>query len=517
MNFTQEDKQQIKEKGLTEEKVLKQLEIFRRGNIAVNILAAATAGKGIQQVTENQKKELIQFYEDKKSQLEILKFVPASGAATRMFKDLHTFLADFHPENETLSEYLSRAENKNLNRFFSELNKLPFYEKAFSIAREAQPGFDSFSEDAKKYELVRTMLFSSGLNLNEIPKGLVPFHNYGNYAATAFEEHLIETAKYAEVNGLVKLHFTVSEGDKEKFEVEFDEIINRIKKQIKVDFEITYSYQNPETDTLAANEDFKPFRMDDGAMFFRPGGHGALIDNLNQLSADLIFIKNIDNVVVDSKLEEIAEYKKLLAGKLLELQEKIFFFLKELEEGNASKEVTSEIVKFLKEELFLGFKTGFEELSEEEKRTYLIDKLNRPLRVCGMVKNEGEPGGGPFLVAMENGESSLQIIESSQIDSNNPQQVEIAQNATHFNPVDIVCGIRDRHGRSFDLNNYVDPETSFIASKTKEGRPLKALELPGLWNGGMAYWNTVFVEVPVSTFNPVKTVSDLLKPSHQVK
>lgn len=516
MNFTEEDKQQIEEKGLTKEKVEQQLAIFKRGNIAVNILAAATAGNGIQQLSNDQKKELSQYYETKKSGLEILKFVPASGAATRMFKDLHKFLAEFDAEKESISDYLSRAKNQNLNRFFSEINKLPFYERAVSNARESQPGFDNLSEDAKKYELVKTMLFSPGLNLSDFPKGLVPFHSYDNYVATAFEEHLYETTKYAEVNGSVKLHFTVSEEHKQKFEVEFDGIKNRIRNQTGANFEITYSYQNPETDTVAADDELNPFRTADGNMFFRPGGHGALIDNLNQLSADLIFVKNIDNVVVESKADEIAEYKKLLAGKLLKLQEKCFSYVRQLEEGNFSEGVSSEILGFLKEELFIGFKSGFGQLSEEEKRKYIIDRLNRPLRVCGMVKNEGEPGGGPFLVKMENGESSLQIIESSQIDTSDPQQVKIAQNATHFNPVDIVCGTRDRNGKAFDLNNFVDPSTSFIAEKTKEGRPLKALELPGLWNGGMAHWNSVFVEVPVSTFNPVKTVADLLKPSHQV-
>ena len=252
-------------------------------------------------------------------------------------------------------------------------------------------------------------------------------------------------------------------------------------------------------------------------MFFRPGGHGALIDNLNELKADIVFIKNIDNVVIETQVEEVAKYKKVLAGKLLKLQEHCFKILKDLEAENPSETLNTEISEFLKNELFLGFKSGFDQLSEEQKIQYLKEKLNRPLRVCGMVKNEGEPGGGPFLVKMENGESSLQIIEGAQIDKNNPDQKSVAENATHFNPVDIVCGLKNYLGNSFDLNEFVDPSTSFIAQKNKDGKPLKALELPGLWNGAMAKWNTVFVEVPVSTFNPVKTVANLLKPSHQVK
>ncbi|MFO7719730.1 MAG: DUF4301 family protein, partial [Gillisia sp.] len=345
----------------------------------------------------------------------------------------------------------------------------------------------------------------------------VPFHNYGDHVATAFEEHLFESSKYAAIDGVAKLHFTVSEGHKEKFEAEFDAIKERMVQKTQVKFEVTYSCQNPKTDTIAVNDSNEPFRTEEGKLFFRPGGHGALIDNLNELKADVVFIKNIDNVVIEKQVEEVAKYKKVLAGKLLQLQERCFKFLKDLETKNPSETLIREISEFLKKEFFLGFKTSFGELSEEKKLQYLKEKLNRPLRVCGMVKNEGEPGGGPFLVKMENGESSLQIIEGAQIDKNNPDQKRIAEHATHFNPVDIVCGLKNNEGTFFDLNEFVDPATSFTAEKDKDGKPLKALELPGLWNGAMAKWNTVFMEVPVTTFNPVKTLTDLLKPSHQAK
>jgi hypothetical protein len=259
----------------------------------------------------------------------------------------------------------------------------------------------------------------------------------------------------------------------------------------------------------------EPFRTDDGKLFFRPGGHGALIQNLNAIEADVIFIKNIDNVVVLDKAGKIAKYKKLLAGKLLKLQEKCFQYITLLDKEMPDESLLTEIRKFIKDELYVDIETRIAELSPEERILKLRDRLNRPIRVCGMVKNEGEPGGGPFLVHMEDGTKSLQIIEGAQIDENNPRQKEIARNATHFNPVDIVAGTRNYRGEKFDLTQYVDPSTSFIAEKSENGRPLKALELPGLWNGGMAYWNTVFIEVPVSTFNPVKTVADLLKPTHQ--
>lgn len=517
MIFREEDLQQIKAKGLTKEKVEEQLKIFERGNISVNILAAATTRYGIQQFSESQKDELEKYYEANKSGFDIVKFIPASGAATRMFKDLHRFLEEFDAEKESISDFLSRTKNENLTRFFSRMEKLPFYKRAVNNAMESQPGFNGLSDEAKKFTLVRTILHSPGLNFSDYPKGLVPFHGYGDHLATAFEEHLFEASKYAAVNGVAKLHFTVSQGHKEKFEAEFEAIKKRMEHKTQIDFEITYSYQNPQTDTIAADDSNEAFRTEEGNLFFRPGGHGALIDNLNELQADIVFIKNIDNVVIEAQVEEVAKYKKVLAGKLLELQERCFKFLNDLETENPSEAQIGKVSEFLKKELFLGFRSGFDQLSEEKKLQYLKEKLNRPLRVCGMVKNEGEPGGGPFLVQMENGESSLQIIEGAQIDKNNPDQKKIAENATHFNPVDIVCGLKNYLGIPFDLNEFIDPATSFIAEKNMDGRPLKALELPGLWNGAMAKWNTVFVEVPVTTFNPVKTVTDLLKPSHQVQ
>lgn len=515
MKFTEEDIAQIQNKGITEDKVLKQIEIFHRGNLPVNIQAAATLGKGIYEYSAEDRQQLSGWYERKKNQLSIVKFVPASGAATRMFKALHEFLGEFDPSSESLSAFLKKSHNKNLAIFFDEIENLPFYDQALHHAREAQPGFDSLSDEAQKYALLQTMLFSPGLDLGNYPKGLVPFHNYRDHIATPFEEHLTEAAMYASVNGVAQIHFTISREHRDKFQAEFDKIRSRVENQNHTKFEISFSYQDPKTDTIAVDTNNEPFRTEDGKLFFRPGGHGALIENLNSLDADLVFIKNVDNVVTEQSAGEMAEYKKMLAGRLLQLQEKCFTYLNLLEERKPLVQEITEIKNFIEEELFVSFAPGFGSLTNEKKVQQIQNRLNRPIRVCGMVKNEGEPGGGPFLVNHEDETRSLQIIEGAQIDDKNREQKEIAQNATHFNPVDIVCGIKNYKGEAFDLMLYIDPTASFIAEKTHQGRFLKALELPGLWNGSMAKWNTVFIEVPVSTFNPVKTVVDLLKASHQ--
>ena len=515
MKFTQEDIEQIQNHGLSVNKVEEQVEIFERGNLPVNIFAAATTGEGINEFENEDRDILARYYEQQQARLSIIKFVPASGAATRMFKALHTLLGEFDPGKDSLQAFINRSRNNNLETFFTGLERLPFYNQALNNARECQPGLNDLSDEAKKYALLQTMLFSPGLNLGEYPKGLVPFHNYGDHIATAFEEHLHEAANYAAVNGVAKIHFTISKEHHDKFLAELERIKSRVEAQTGVQFDISFSYQDPKTDTIAVDENNIPFRTQEGKLLFRPGGHGALIENLNSISAEIVFIKNIDNVVIAHKATEMAEYKQMLAGRLLQLQEKCFGYLEMLEERKPLVHDITEIRTFIEKELYSSFEGEFEHLTNERKVRQLQAKLNRPLRVCGMVKNEGEPGGGPFLVIHEDGTRSLQIIEGAQIDETNPQQKKIAQDATHFNPVDIVCGIKNYKGEPFDLSLYVDSTASFIAEKTFEGKPLKALELPGLWNGAMAKWNTVFVEVPVSTFNPVKTVIDLLKPTHQ--
>lgn len=514
MGFSEVDILQIEENGLTTKEVERQLKIFKRGNIKVDILEAATPGNGIFVFSDGEKNDFINLFDERKKQLELLKFVPASGAASRMFKSLHKFVAEFDPEQDSLRGFLDKNGDESLQIFLENIEKLPFYESALTMARENYPDFEEKTSHQQRHILVKTMLYEEGLNLSNYPKGLVPFHKYNNRTATAFEEHLYDAAAYLRVNAKAKLHFTVAKGDKDKFEEEFASIKERVEKDTATQFEISYSYQDPKTDTIAVDENDEPFRDEEGNLFFRPGGHGALIENLNNQEADLIFLKNIDNVVIENNLPEVAENKKILAGKLLDLQEKVFGFLRELDTGNKSEAKLDEIGQFAETELFKKLPASFGKFTGEEKSQFLCKQLDRPLRVCGMVKNEGEPGGGPFLVKDEVGDVSLQIIEGAQIDHDNEDQVAILNSSTHFNPVDIICAVKNFKGEKFNLNNYVDESMSFIASKTKDGKPLKALERPGLWNGGMAYWNTVFVEVPVSTFNPVKTVADLLKPSH---
>ncbi|WP_373058482.1 DUF4301 family protein [Zunongwangia sp. H14] len=514
MKLSEKDLSQIREKGISEQEVESQIGIFRRGNIKVDISEAATVGKGIFSFSEEDKQQLISLYEDKKEDLEIIKFVPASGAATRMFKALHNFVDEFDPSEESLRDYLDKKENHSLQKFFEGMEKLPFYDLALDYARRNTGNFDELSHDEQRLELVKNILFEEGLDLSNYPKGLVPFHKYKDGFRTAFEEHLVEAAHFIAVNGVAKLHFTVSEEHEDKFKAEFEKIRERAEKHTGVVFEVSFSFQDPKTDTIAVDNHNEPFRTTEGEMFFRPGGHGALIENLNAQKVDLAFLKNIDNVVTQKNIPKVVEYKKMLAGKLLQLQKQCFQYMKQLDSGHLAEKEIKEVSEFVKKELFQTGK-NLQDLSSKEKISYLKEKINRPLRVGGMVKNEGEPGGGPFLVRDENGEISLQIIEGAQIDQDNPEQVKTAKEATHFNPVDIVCGLKNYKGEAFNLHDYVDARTSFIADKTKDGKPLKALERPGLWNGAMSKWNTVFVEVPVSTFNPVKTVADLLKKSHQ--
>ncbi|NJW52987.1 DUF4301 family protein [Salinimicrobium oceani] len=516
MDFSEKDISQIQKKGITPEKVQEQIEIFKRGNIAVNIREAATVKNGILAVSEEESTALKKHYESSKEELEILKFVPASGAATRMFKAFYNLLEEFDAKNESLETYIEKKNDSSLELFFSRIKDLPFYNEVLKVIKRAEDHYETLPEDQQQYLFVKYMLQQDGLDLGDQPKGLVPFHRYEDHLATAVEEHLIEAIDYASSRKKVRVHFTVSEEHREKFEKEVKKVRPKLEKETGYQFEVTYSYQDPRTDTVAVSKDNEPFRDENGEIFFRPGGHGALIKNLNDQKADLIFIKNIDNVVTPKHRPLLAQYKKMLAGKLLQLQEKSFEYLKDLESG-VREEQLQEMVHFLQQELNAGLNINFQELQKGEKIEALKKHLNRPIRVCGMVKNEGEPGGGPFWVTNKNGEISLQIVESSQIDHENYQQSKIAQEATHFNPVDVVCSFKNFKGEKFDLFKYIDEETSFIANKTKDGKELKALELPGLWNGAMAKWNSIFVEVPVETFNPVKTVADLIKPSHQVK
>ncbi len=511
MEFTEKDLQQLSEKGISENKVRDQIQTFKEGIPFVDLAKAAVPGDGISKFSKEEERGFITKFKKIKDGASLLKFVPASGAASRMFKALFNFLDSYDPTKESLQSYLERTKDKEMKAFAEGLGKFPFFKMIQDrIAGQAK------SKDEEVFLIVKEMLSEEKLNYGFYPKGLLPFHDYGEYLATPFEEHLKEGSLYAKGKDTALLHFTISEQHGKMFNQEFDSVKERISHATKTSFNVSYSYQKGSTDTIAVDMYNGLFRNNDGSLLFRPGGHGALIENLNDVEADIIFIKNIDNVVVSRFLEEVADSKKVLSGLLLEIQSKAFEFAEMLEGNEITGEQLTEAKTFMKEELNVRFHQNFDNNSVGDQIEILKDKINRPIRICGMVKNEGEPGGGPFWIKDRHGNISLQIIESAQIDMRNNRQVEILKNSTHFNPVDLVCGVKNHKGEKYNLLNFVDSKQGFITEKTKDGKSLKALELPGLWNGAMAYWNTIFVEVPLITFNPVKTVNDLLKPAHQV-
>lgn len=373
---------------------------------------------------------------------------------------------------------------------------------------------DALLEERQYKAIVSNLLEAAGLNYGALPKGLLKFHRYADGVRTPLEEHLVEGALYAAgKSGEANVHFTVSTEHRQLFQQLVDAKVAEYEAKYGIRYHVSFSEQKPSTDTVAADMENKPFR-DKGKLLFRPGGHGALIENLNDLDADVVFIKNIDNVVPDRLKGDTVTYKKLLAGVLVTLQAKAFDYLRLLDGGHYSHDQLEEIIRFVQRDLRCR-RADLKQLEDADLVIYLRKKLNRPMRVCGMVKNVGEPGGGPFLAYNPDGTVSLQILESSQIDMKDPEKKAMFEQGTHFNPVDLVCAVRDYKGNKFNLLNYVDKATGFISYKSKGGKELKALELPGLWNGSMSDWNTVFVEVPLSTFNPVKTVNDLLREQHQ--
>lgn len=503
--FSSDDKKQLKEKGISEKTIDEQLHYFQQGFPMLNILRPASVDKGgILRVDKNQKRNYIGAWEQYlKTNHKVTKFVPASGAASRMFKDLYAFL-------ESDSDVPSTEFEKH---FFEDIHSFAFFNLLNQACLETyNKSIDELLADKKHKTVVKMFLSEEGLNYGELPKGLLLFHRYDNKSRTPLEEHLVEGAMYAkDADGTVNVHFTISPHHKELFVKQLDEVKLALEEELGVTFVVTFSIQKPSTDTIAVDLENKPFR-DEGKLLFRPGGHGALIENLNDLDSDIVFVKNIDNIVPDKFKEDDVDYKKMLAGVLVDAQKKCFHFLAQLESKELSDDDLSEIKSFIKDDLCITT----DKLADKDQSStieYLKTKLNRPIRVCGMVRNEGEPGGGPFIVENKDGSFSPHILEGSQIDD--ASAAKFADQATHFNPVDLVCGIKDRNGNQFDLLKYVDKDTGFISSKSKGGLPLKALELPGLWNGAMSDWNTIFVEVPISTFNPVKTVNDLLRDEHQ--
>lgn len=476
--FTEQDLQQIADHGLSVAQVETQLENFRRGFPWLNVVRAASPGDGVVMLDQADADAAVARYEQAAEGLGIVKFVPASGAATRMFKELFSFV------NEG-------KRTPGIDTLLSNLERFAFWPELKAV-------LPAGADDRAKVDAI----VNDGLNYGHKPKGLVTFHAYPEGARKAVEEHLVEGASYASSQGVARIHFTVSPEHMEGFKKLLAEKIPLYEKRFGIRYDISFSVQKPATDTIAVNPDNTPFRQEDGRLLFRPAGHGALIENLNEIDADVIFIKNIDNVTTDARRGDTVRYKKVLAGVLLDLQERAFEYLRALEVEGCE---LAPIAEFIEKRLCVKLPADYDS-------ALLRAMLDRPIRVCGMVRNEGEPGGGPFWVGNPDGTESLQIAESSQI---GPDDQPLMKSATHFNPVDLVCGVRTSKGGKFDLRQYTDPSTGFISSKSSGGRELRAQELPGLWNGAMARWNTVFVDVPITTFSPVKVVQDLLRPQHQ--
>jgi len=504
--WSEEDLRQLREKGITPEQAEAQLKTFRKGFPWLKLQAAASVDNVILQIGEIDAERYVEKWDDYKGQgHKVTKFVPASGAASRMFKDLFAFLdADYDAPTTAFEK-----------TFFERIHDFAFFDALDDACELCEGnGVDALLNEGRYKDVVACLLGPDGLGYGQLPKGLLQFHAYDDCVRTPLEEHLTEAALYASSKGEAEVHFTVSPEHRALFEELAQRVVPQYEERYHVKLRVTMSEQKPSTDTLAATMTGEPFRQDDGSLLFRPGGHGALIENLGDLESDVVFIKNIDNVVPDRLKGDTVLWKQVLAGVLVDIQKQTFHYLEMLDSGDFTQEDVAEMIRFVRHKLNCDL-PRLKTLRDTGLWIYLREKLNRPIRVCGMVRNQGEPGGGPFLAYSRDGSISPQILESSQINPEDPEAQKMFSEGTHFNPVDLVCGLRDYKGNRFNLKDYVDPTTGFISHKSKGGRELQALELPGLWNGAMSNWSTLMVEVPVSTFNPVKTVNDLLREQHQ--
>lgn len=506
MELTVKDLEALKAKGKTQEQLEEELKMLKDGFPYLKIERAATPSHGIFVLDEKMENQAKAIWEEfLASGAKVLKMVPASGAASRMFKDLFAFVngKDEKPSNDFIKKFFNEIEKF---AFFNKLNETCLHLYGKSI--------DTLVKEGRYKDVVKALIEKEGMNYGQLPKALLSFHKTYGGERTAIEEHLSEGAQYAKgKEGKVNVHFTVSKEHIPLVNLKFEEIKGKLEHEYEVKFDLGTSIQKPSTDTVASNMDGTPYKEQE-ALFFRPGGHGALIENLNDLDADAIFIKNIDNVVPDSKRTDTINYKKIIGGVLVGVKQKADNYCKELSKGTPSDEKIAEMLDFVHKVLCISH-DNTEKMTKEEKAAFIFKKLNRPFRVCGMVRNEGEPGGGPFLAQNPDGTVSPQILESTQIDPSNKDAQKMMKEATHFNPVDLVVSTKTWNGKKFNLPDYVDKATGFISVKSREGVEIKALELPGLWNGAMSDWNTLLVEVPLSTFNPVKTVNDLLREAHQ--
>lgn len=505
--LTNSDIKQLEQKGIKVEIVTAQLNKFVTGFPFLRLQGAATPGNGVVVLDDEAIAKSVDRWDEYTTHGgEAEKLVPASGAASRMFKSLFAFVD---------SDEASPAPGSDVEKVIANIDKFAFAPALDSVLKE------NFGMTAKELiaagrekDVISAIVNPHGLNYGNLPKALLVFHSYEAGSRTPLEEQLVEAAQtVASADGIVKIHFTVSPEHREKFLIKLEQTIPVLQERLGVKYEISLSEQKSSTDTIAANPDNTPFR-DNGNLVFRPSGHGALIENLNEIKSQIVFIKNIDNVVPDSQRADTILYKKVIGGVLLTVRDKINAYLEKLEKGQYTIENLREMIIFMHDTLNIRHQ-DMKHMDDSELALYIKKKFHRPIRVCGVVRNTGEPGGGPYITYDADSSTSPQILESNQIDMNNEEYVAMMQHATHFNPVDLVCSLYDFDGKKFNLTDYVDHNTGFISSKSLHGRPLKALELPGLWNGAMSDWNTIFVEVPASTFNPVKTVNDLLRPVHQ--
>lgn len=502
-----EDKELLASKGISEAEAEAQLARFKTGFPYLKIKDTARVDAGIFRLSDDEAAAALdRWHEYLAHGGEVCKFVPASGAASRMFKALFEYVDGGTDELK---------EGSPVAQLIANIDKLPFLPELREACQKLYgKSLDELLAEGRNRDIIAAIVNAEGMNYGGLPKGLLKFHSYPEGSRTPVEEHLTEGAQTAaNSKGEVHLHFTVSANHRTLFQAKLDEVIPQAEARTGKKFFVTMSEQKPSTDTIAANPDNTPFR-EDGHLLFRPGGHGALIQNLNDIESAVVFIKNIDNVVPDAKREDTIKYKEILGGLLLEVHDQIEEDLIALEEKVYTPADLKGMVEYARTVLNID-DPRLDDMDDDALVEYLKNKLNRPLRVCGMVRNEGEPGGGPFIAVNPDGSASPQILESNQVDPANEDYKKMMATATHFNPVDLVCYIKDVHGKKFDLPSYVDPATGFISSKSSHGKELRAMELPGLWNGAMSDWNTVFVEVPISTFNPVKTVNDLLRPAHQ--
>jgi len=500
------------------DKIIQQIKTFETGISPLILARPCTLGDGIKMVSEKDQEYFIKIFENALDDGRVIKFVPASGAATRMFKKQLSFISRFEKIDYNMLKELAQNGDEDCEaalEFFNNIDRFAFFKKLSDLTDEKGKNISELITERNIQELLRFVTDSDGLNYSNLPKGCIPFHSYPEGSRTAFEEHIVEAINYsAGKDKVAKIHFTISPEHETEIKNLFKSFLQKYKKD-GWNFDIKFSFQSRKTDTVSVTLDNKLCRDENGKIVFRPGGHGALLNNLNELKADVISIKNIDNIAPDNISGESFQYKKILGGYLISLQKKIFDYLKILGDANTNENEIEEIIDFIKREIEIELTDNFKQKSIEEKMNYLFNFLNRPIRVCGMVKKEHHPGGSPFWVSGKDGEITKQIVEPAQVNFSNTKQSKIFNEGTHFNPVDLTCAVKDYRGNHFDLEKFSNPDTSLIAIKSKDGQDLKALELPGLWNGGMYHWLTVFVEVPKITFNPVKEVNDLLKPEHQ--